>query len=452
MKVFNLRQTISIAIICMLLTSVISYVAFSGGSSQNIYLDDLPASATFTIKTDDTNFWAVRDDGKQLWYSTNASYVFESVYGELTSGGSVFVTFADYTLTKEILPASNTFTFSDGATLIRSAGAGTTYLMRIEDKENVTINQLTLRYADNTQGTHRLLRIKNSNNIKVQDVELQNSSAYMLSLIGNCNNIHIERCDFTGVQDTAGTNNIGVWADNGKAPTDVWVSNCYFYTRGAIWIDTGARSLSLRWHVNFNTAINVTGDVFGVYSAHQSEIIGNTILWNRDTNIMNGIDIQNASGTTISSNTLKRYANDTTPANPNVGIFVGHGALDSVVDANTVFNCTTGIILYGASNSSVTDNIIWECSSNGININDDGTYNADQNLLEGNHVRDCDYGIYEQSTADYNMIVGCYALGCTTINISVSGANTECHICFNGTSWISQKCEKCDTKNYSLRS
>ena len=155
MKMFNLRQTISIVIICMLLTSVISYVAFSSGSTQNVYLDDLPATATYTVKTDDTNFWAVRDDGKQLWYSTNASYVFQSILEDSPNDADIFIKKGTYPNVTISIPHST----ADRNIIIRGAGVRNTiikggaiatdsYIFGSEQaswqKSHVTLDDLTI--------------------------------------------------------------------------------------------------------------------------------------------------------------------------------------------------------------------------------------------------------------------------------------------------------------------
>lgn len=65
---------LAIIFIVLLTVSLVSAVAVI-----NVYLDDLPATATYTIKTDGTNYWAVRYDGYKAWDSTNASYTVNSV-------------------------------------------------------------------------------------------------------------------------------------------------------------------------------------------------------------------------------------------------------------------------------------------------------------------------------------------------------------------------------------
>lgn len=418
-------------LIALLITTVALVASNPDVISPNIYLDDIPSTVTYTIKSGSGYYWAVRYDGKKLWESTNASYVFNSIPAD----SSVFIRNARYVLDSHWAINSNVTVASDGAILEREAGSGTRYAINAEGKSNIKLSGFTIKYGDKTQGSAYLLRIKNSNNIRVTDVKIQDASYASVALTGNVFNVWFTRCEMTGIQDASGRENIAVFADGGSAPCDVWVESCNFDTRG-LWVDSGAYDKAERWHVNNNDFINITGDVIGLYSVEQSEIIGNTIVWNKTTNIMNGIDIRNATGTTVIGNTLKRFVTDTTPANPNVGIYAGHGAQNSLISGNTIFNCTTGISLYGASNWTVSTNTIWGCSSNGISMDDDGTYNADQNLISGNNIRDCANGIKEVSTANWNMIIDCYVLGCTTVNILTVGANTECHSCFNGTTWV----------------
>lgn len=365
--------------------------------------------------------------------STNCSEVLETITAADTS---IFFKRGTYTIDSDWTLSSNMFIASDGAEIIRDQSSGTTYSLKIESLENITIRDIDFKYQNQTNGDHKGIRIKNSKNIRIENVLVHNSSAFAMQLVGNCQDIWIDKCEFRDTYNDTGHTNIGVWADGGLAPSNIWVERSYCNARSLIWIDSAAYGLCSKWHVNFNTAENVTGDVIGLYCAHQSEITGNIIVWNLVTNMMNGIDIRNATGTTVQGNTLKRYANDANTANANVGIFLGHGCQHSKVDGNTIFNTTTGIIFYGASNCSATGNVIWDCSTAGININDDGTYNSDQNSITGGHIMNCAYGIQEVSTSDWNLIVGVYVIGSTTCDISVTGANTECHASFNGTTWV----------------
>jgi hypothetical protein len=76
----------------------------------SLYLMDFPATATYTIETDDgTNIWSTRGDGYKAYESTNASYVFSATRDALTGsnpssviGGKIVVGHGTYTINNNI--------------------------------------------------------------------------------------------------------------------------------------------------------------------------------------------------------------------------------------------------------------------------------------------------------------------------------------------------------------
>jgi len=79
MKFKNLKSLKLSVIILGLFLAFLVGLSFSATPTLDIYLDNLPSTASYVIDTDDTNYWATRYDGKVLWDSTNASYIWESV-------------------------------------------------------------------------------------------------------------------------------------------------------------------------------------------------------------------------------------------------------------------------------------------------------------------------------------------------------------------------------------
>lgn len=76
----------------MLLTSFSSYLAFSNPVSPDIRLDDLPSQAAYTLKTDGTNYWAVRYDGYKASESTTAATVLQyAITGLASTGGLIHI-------------------------------------------------------------------------------------------------------------------------------------------------------------------------------------------------------------------------------------------------------------------------------------------------------------------------------------------------------------------------
>jgi len=109
---------VSLTLVSVIFLASIAYVVSNGGfSAPNIYLDDLPSTASYTVKTDDTYFWAVRYDGKipTGMSGTNDDLVIQYAINNCTSsGGSVLVKSGSYTAS---------VTLKDNVTLILDKGA-----------------------------------------------------------------------------------------------------------------------------------------------------------------------------------------------------------------------------------------------------------------------------------------------------------------------------------------
>ena len=78
---------VSLTLVSVIFLASIAYVVSNGGfTAPNIYLDDLPSTASYTVKTDGTYFWAVRYDGKIDTSSTNSSLVQQYALAHFTNG------------------------------------------------------------------------------------------------------------------------------------------------------------------------------------------------------------------------------------------------------------------------------------------------------------------------------------------------------------------------------
>jgi hypothetical protein len=89
---FNLRQKPIILIGVLLGAFALGYAAYAiSPFTQSIALrvDDLPSPAQFVLKTDGTNYWAVRYDGKIIFSSRNATAVLKNAFGNLTRGRTI---------------------------------------------------------------------------------------------------------------------------------------------------------------------------------------------------------------------------------------------------------------------------------------------------------------------------------------------------------------------------
>jgi len=71
---------------------MVSQVVFSQASSftpRNIYLDDIPSTASYVINTDGTYYWSTRDDGYILLNGTDADILINNILLVLTAGGKI---------------------------------------------------------------------------------------------------------------------------------------------------------------------------------------------------------------------------------------------------------------------------------------------------------------------------------------------------------------------------
>lgn len=127
------------------------------------------------------------------------------------------------------------------------------------------------------------------------------------------------------------------------------------------------------------------------------------------------------------------------------GIYYYAVEKSTITDNNIGVNGRDGIILNGNSdNCTIANNVIFENSNettnsfDGIRIGD-----CKNNVITGNRIFDeapapfQRWGIKEEGTSDYNVIVGCSTVsGGATGGITVVGAHTVCHASYNLTVWV----------------
>lgn len=105
----KLKHIMSLASIMLCITILLTPQIALSPVSPNLWLDDLPSTTTYTIKTDGVNYWAVRYDGKILWDGTNDDLTIQNAIDQANSvgGGIVFVKQGTYsasiTVTSNVL-------------------------------------------------------------------------------------------------------------------------------------------------------------------------------------------------------------------------------------------------------------------------------------------------------------------------------------------------------------
>ena len=167
-------------------------------------------------------------------------------------------------------------------------------------------------------------------------------------------------------------------------------------------IDGNNKNYTILLESNYNniSGFTIKNGVTGLYLNTSS---GNQIQNNIITNNQQGITLYRAHANNIENNQIKNNQN---------GITIKYST-NVVVSSNIIQNTWStkayrGIRIYDSYNVTITDSVVENCSYRGI---------------------------IEESGSDWNVIIGVRAVD-SPVNIDLSGANTQCHLCYNGTSWI----------------
>jgi hypothetical protein len=126
-KKFGWKHLIASNLVTFVLMSVLTVSLVVGAATINVYLDDLPSQATYTIKTDGTNIWSVRFDGYKASESTDARTVINAAITSASAvNGSVYFTKGLYTISGGYLSGASYVTLDGtwGAHIKSASGSG----------------------------------------------------------------------------------------------------------------------------------------------------------------------------------------------------------------------------------------------------------------------------------------------------------------------------------------
>jgi len=223
---------------------------FSQGSvNPDIYLDDIPSSATYVIKTDGTNYWAVRYDGRIMFESTNASYTINEA---VSNGDSIVFKAGIYSYsTSIVLPYDETKTLKGegrGNTIFEYSGndyaikASNTYT---QATEYTWITHTICDIAINVTGANSLggLALNGMQFIFLNRIRIVAST----SIIANSCGILVNGSTANGVRSSMSNINIG----NFETLIDIDVS--HFYLENLILWDFTKYGLKLN---GYNSHLN----------------------------------------------------------------------------------------------------------------------------------------------------------------------------------------------------
>lgn len=249
-------------LVAILLSSLGGYAFAQAGSSPNIYLDDLPASATYTIKTDGTNYWAIRYDGAISFSSTSASVVFQNA---IDTGKDIFISAGTYALSAAIELKRQT--------KIEGAGTGVT-ILNFNGQGFYTPGNTTYRYWGITISKMSINGVNTSSGIdlsytyssvRLEKLQIEQFDS-ALKLV-DCYAISVKDCEFN-------YNSFGIYALN--AQDSVFDNNKFYGNTVAglgLYNCAGAHIVNNDFESNSGTGL--INSPYGGYTPDAVQIINN---------------------------------------------------------------------------------------------------------------------------------------------------------------------------------
>jgi len=330
----------------------------SGG--RNIYLDDIPSSATYVIDSDGTNYWATRYDGKIEFYGTDASTVIQSALNALTSGRTwkekiVLKLNQVVDLDAKIsMPSYTTFAIEEG--VLRRKANTDFNLIEISGKTNVDIVGGIYDGNKDSIATDRdIIRIANSEYVNAINCHFQNHGYEVIEIVGTSKHIGISNNRFINQR------NCGVWSQlsGGNRPSFLRIiGNVFDYS-----YDTE------------NVAIYETDHII---------VTGNDFSYSNRA----GLVVKNSTDFVISDNTFFENGRELTddpvsfPSNQ-PAIYVHTNCEGGTIVGNAIGKCHIGLYIADSKKISVETNEVNLCYGDGMYIS-----NTDGVLIRGNQICD----------------------------------------------------------------
>jgi len=313
------------------------------------------SEASYIIWQYNSTFYACRNMSTLLvesdWLGTNASTIINAVYGNMTSGGSLFIKAGTYAV-NDLHPASNTYTFGEGTgtKLVYPNG-------RVDDQGHVgyeSNNIFYVEYKTNVEIAYMELDGNQSAYAKYETAPAHNGNAVRFQTSTHCS---VHDCYIHDVRRT-GVLARGVYHAYGAIYVSVY--NCYFYNCNwdaveyADCTDADAHDLY----------ITGTSDVnLGIWEGKRIEFY-NIHGWasNRNLGSTDGHNIISFDGANAGYPTVDCTLRDSYFSN-----FDGEGIL--------FLNGATNCHLTNVHFESISKSAVW---SNNLNTHD-------------NHIKDCDF-------------------------------------------------------------
>lgn len=436
----SLVRTVKVSLIVSLLITAFwaGYIFASpnGFNPPNVYLDDLPSTATYVVKTDGAYYWAVRYDGKIAFNGTVASTVIQNVFNQhppkvFFKSGTYDLNGATVTATVPIIieGEGRSSIISGGTLKINGLGwteegwtANNNMVRHLRFESTGNIIQLwfngVVHGVIESNSFHKTsyavgipqLCLTDSLTIRVRENWFDYFNMQIIKINGtlDCPPLHIiSENDFgsTPIAFPSYTNPWDVAAIYIQGATNwgvnIWNNLAYLNEKNIFVYSDAYKTMIARNHVSCgwgNYVIDLQGD--------HNEVVGNYIGMPNDAK--GAIAIRNTNNLTDPKYANIIKDNNIQGANSEAAIY---GVLQRSVISNNILNGVYyGILLHNSAYNVITSNFMFRLGAN------------------------ANFGYKETGGSDFNVLVGNYAK--LTYIFRGIGNNTMITACWNNTAWI----------------
>jgi len=495
------RKALAIVLTAIVLTAIVTYVfAASSNIPITIGGGIYPGAPSYTIWREGDHYFAKNSSGVKVFSGTNASQVIINTFSSASDGDTVYIKKGSYPVTARIWVNKSLTILGDGidSTILYDDTSGFGSQWFTVHASHVRIEGITFSGEYKSEAIFHVRRW--SGDLDIHDIIIKHCKfekpkttyhdAGAILTIWDTEESNFRLYDVT-VEDCIFTNDLNSNNDNVAISwvQDVTVKNCWinlsktfilYKSRNCKILDktflgfSGYASLVITGggHIVDGNYFNCTQGVrIGAegMSYNGTTIISNNYFYGRtaDHNSGNGIFIAGTSSSAtvgklviegnIFRHTYRGVAAQNVPSQTITDeLVISDNLFDDIsgvaislanftnviISGNIIKNPNQkgaqydGITIKYSEDIIVSSNLIqntWtEKAYRGIRICDSYNVTVTDTIIEN-----CEYrGLIEDYGSDWNIIIGVRAVD-SPHNIIVSGANTECHLCYNGTNWIS---------------
>lgn len=439
-----MKTRIKLGLISLILTVLLLgvYIGYSATPSTSIWISSgtQPTGFDYTVFREGSNYFAKDNFGRIQFDSANATTLIQAC---LTTGKSIYIRDSTYALSATLQLANNVLIEGESwNTILEVTGSGS-YSTGVAishlgpSVENVTVRNLCL--SGGTFPDSNLFNVYNGSYISLEKCKISRNNGTNRALAS------FQDCRYSRMIDNifeyAGTDSVDCEAIYINDCTEIMIQRNIIRecSREGIYIDSATNNTLISDNLIQNIGdsgvevkenvetIQISNNIFrnNVVAVY---IIGTTspfcsVLGNTITNSGNGI-LCLSDYVVISGNNIFNVSQGVTLSAVSRGVISG----------NIIRQTLYGIYIYNTENATISGNLCSDSLTNGYGIRLVG---SNYTLVVGNLATDNRYGIVETASAcNYNNFVANSAFGSITVNIFLSGINSECHSSFNGTTYV----------------